>query len=108
MSNLKAITDDTFVKDVLEASQEKPILVDFWASWCGPCRMLSPILEQIADEQPEVLFTAVDVDANPQLSQTFHIRSIPTVLIFHRGEVTGGFSGALPKPSVERALKEAI
>lgn len=105
MSQLKAITDESFQKDVLEASQERPIVVDFWAAWCGPCRMLTPILEELSDEHPDTSFVGVDVDANPALSQAFQIRSIPTVVKIHHGKVVKAFSGALPKPAVEQALE---
>lgn len=105
MSTLKAVTDDFFAVEVIEASHEKPIILDFWASWCGPCRMLTPVLEELASETPAAEFVAVDVDANPELSQAFNIRSIPTVLKIENGQVTESFMGARSKPDVKRALK---
>lgn len=93
------------LQELIAESNEKPLVVKFEASWCGPCRMLTPIVDEIANETPEVTFVAVDVDANPELSQAFNIRSIPTVLKIENGKVTESFMGARSKPDVKRALK---
>ena len=93
------------LSELLAESNEKPLVVKFEASWCGPCRMLTPVLEELASETPAAEFVAVDVDANPELSQAFNIRSIPTVLKIENGQVTESFMGARSKPDVKRALK---
>ena len=89
-------TDGTFKESVLQS--DKPVLVDFWASWCGPCRMLSPVIEQLHNEfEGKALIGKVNVDNNQQVSAEYGIRSIPTVLIFKNGEVVDKIVGASPK-----------
>lgn len=104
MSNLKEVTDFTFQNEVIEASRTKPVVIDFWAIWCGPCRMLTPVLEEIAKEQSDVEFVAVDVDHNAELALKYSIRSIPTVLKIENGAVTASFIGAKSKHEVIEEL----
>ncbi len=94
-------TDDTFEKLVLEA--EKPVVVDFWATWCGPCKMVAPELEKLAAKYEGVLdIVKVDVDANPGLSAAFGIRSVPTIAFFKPGEQPRGIAGFMPMEQLER------
>lgn len=94
-------TDADFQQTVLDASKERPVVVDLWASWCGPCRTLGPILEKIAGERAgEFLLAKVDVDANPSIASALGVQSIPTVIAFRDGRPVDGFIGALPEPAV--------
>ena len=87
------ISDDTFDSEVLQA--DKPVLVDFWADWCGPCKMIAPVVEELAEEYDgKFNFTKVDVDANPQTAINFGIRSIPTLLIFKDGKLSAAATHA--------------
>ncbi len=97
-----ALTEDNF-GDILSASQ-RPVVVDFWAQWCGPCRGFAPVFAQAAARHPEWLFAKVDTDANPQLSRQLAIRSIPTLAAFRNGEVIERLSGALPATQFEQWL----
>lgn len=95
----------SFEKEVLQASYDKPVLVDFWAAWCGPCRMLGPVLEQLAEEQSDRwTLVKVDTEAHQELAMQYDIMSIPAVKLFHNGEVIGEFVGALPRNSIMRWL----
>lgn len=97
------VTDANFEREVIKS--DKPVLVDFWAEWCGPCRMVAPIVEELAQEYSGSLKVGkMDVDANPQVSMQFGIRSIPTLLIFKGGRVVDQVIGAVPK----RILTEKI
>ena len=101
MSNVKEVTDQSFSAEVLNNS--KPVLVDFWAEWCGPCRQLSPILDSWAKElDGKVEVVKVDVDANPQTAAQYGITSIPSVLLFKDGEVAAVSLGAKPKNVLEK------
>ena len=92
------VTDSSFQKDVIEASKEKPVLVDFWATWCPPCKMLSPLVEEIAEEKAEVMSLAtVDTDENQQVSGQFGIMSIPTLILFKDGQPVKQLVGYMPK-----------
>ncbi|MFP5438765.1 MAG: thioredoxin [Bacteroidia bacterium] len=99
----QAITDATFEEVVLKS--EKPVLVDFWAAWCGPCRMVGPIIEQIGEEYTgKAVVGKVDVDANQEFAAKYGIRNIPTVLIFQNGEVVGRQVGVAPKETYTKAI----
>ena len=101
--NIKVVTDANFEQEVLKS--EKPVLVDFWAAWCGPCRMVAPEMEKIAEKYGESIQVAkVDVDANPILSQTFGIQSIPTIAFFRPGEQPIGVIGFRPMEQLEVAF----
>jgi len=99
----RAVTEATFQQEVL--SNEKTVLVDFWAEWCGPCRAVSPILDQIASEHAEKLdIVKVNVDENPQLAMKYMITSIPAMKVYQGGEVVKTVIGAKPKPALEADL----
>ncbi len=96
-------TEATFQQEVLES--EKPVIVDFWAEWCGPCHMVSPILDQIADERADDLrLVKVNIDEEPALASRYGIMSIPTIVLFKDGEPAAAALGAQPKRALERAL----
>ncbi|WP_025742348.1 thioredoxin [Aquimarina pacifica] len=101
------ITDATFDEVVLQS--DKPVLVDFWAAWCGPCRMVGPIIEQISEEyNGKAVVGKVDVDANQEFAAKYGVRNIPTVLVFKNGEVVGRQVGVSPKTAYAEALDSLI
>ena len=92
------ITKDTFQAEVLES--EKTVLLDFWATWCGPCRMIAPVLEEVAQEREDVKVCKIDVDQEPELAKQFQIMSIPTLIVMEKGKIINQALGAMPKNSV--------
>jgi|SRR5690625_2367206 len=109
MSKTKKITDESFEEDVLKADSNTPVLVDFWAEWCGPCRMVGPVVEELAGEfEGKARVGKVDVDSNPEISAKYGIRSIPSLLIFKDGEVVDQIVGAVPKAQLKKQLEAQI
>ena len=96
------ITKENFAQEVLQS--EKPVLLDFWASWCGPCRMLSPVVDEVAEERTDVKVGKVNVDEQPELAGEFGVMSLPTLLVFEQGRLVRQAVGARPKASVLELL----
>lgn len=92
------ITQSNFQKEVLDS--DKPVLLDFWASWCGPCRMVAPILDEISAERPDIKVAKVNVDEQPELAGQFRVMSIPTLVVMKQGKITNQSVGARPKDSI--------
>lgn len=92
------ITKDNFESEVLKS--EKPVLLDFFATWCGPCRVLSPIIDAIAEEHDEIKVGKINIDEEPELATTFEVMSVPTVFVVKNGEVTNKSTGARPKAQI--------
>ena len=107
MSKPNPITDNDFDQNVLRS--DKPVLVDFWATWCGPCRMVAPIVDELAEEYDgRMSFVKLDVDENPKTAAKYGVMSIPTLLIFKKGEPVSNIVGSRPKAELKRSLDTAL
>ena len=105
--NVVQLTDATFDAEV--TNSDKPVLIDFWAEWCGPCRMVAPIIDALAEDYDgKVKVAKLNVDENPQVSRRFNIRSIPTLLLFKNGELKETAIGLRPKPQLEQLLERYV
>ena len=101
------VTDDTFEDEVVKS--DIPVLVDFWADWCGPCKMIAPIVEELASEfDGRIKFAKLDVDSNPKVAMTYGVRGIPTLMIFSAGSLVDQMVGAAPKSVLKGHLEKAI
>lgn len=96
------LTASNFEKEVINS--DKPVLVDFWATWCGPCRMVSPIVDEIAEENTNIKVCKINVDEQQQLAEAFNVMSIPTLLVFKNGKVVNKSIGAMPKESILKLI----
>ncbi|MFL5981575.1 MAG: thioredoxin [Gaiellaceae bacterium] len=104
--NLTEVTDNNFAAEVLEAGQ--PVLVDFWAPWCGPCRIIAPHLEELDNERDDLTVVKMNVDENPETAAKYGIMSIPTLILFKNGQVAKQVVGALPKARLQAELEPAL
>jgi thioredoxin len=105
--SLTTVTDSNFESEVLKSQQ--PVLIDFWATWCAPCRAIAPVVEQLAKDYAGKLKVAkVDIDQNPKVPTQYDVRSIPTLLVFKHGKVVGQIVGAVPRAKIEDLIKKAL
>jgi thioredoxin 1 len=104
---MKSVTDATFTVEVLQS--DKPVLVDFWAEWCAPCRKVNPLLEEIANELGDkVQIVKLDIDANPDVTRTYQVMSVPTLTMFKGGQPVNSLIGARPKGDLVRLIESAL
>jgi len=107
MSDIAQITDDSFEADVLNS--DIPVLIDFWATWCGPCKMIAPILEQISEDMAgKIKICKIDVDTNTEMASKFNVRGVPTLMIFKDGNLEASKVGVLSKPQLTQFIEENI
>jgi thioredoxin 1 len=106
MANLTEVTDANFQAEVIES--ESPVLVDFWAPWCGPCRVVAPVLEEIASEREDLRIVKLNVDENQQTAASFDVLSIPTLILFRAGQPVKKVIGAYPKKKLEAELEPSL
>ena len=108
-SILKDVNEASFQADVIEASKTQPVMVDFWADWCGPCKMLTPTIEEIARENTgKLTVVKLNVDDNMNIPSKFNIRSIPTLLVFKGGQVADQIVGKVPKDTIDKVIQRHI
>jgi len=107
MSEEVAVTKSNFDAEVIKS--EVPVVADFWAEWCGPCRMIAPVLKQLAQEYKDrIKIAKIDVDKEGELAEKYNIVSIPTILVFNKGEVVKQQIGAVPRPILEKMIKDVV
>ena len=99
---MRSVTDETFEREVLQAG--KPVVVDFWAPWCGPCKAIEPALDELAEATSTVEFVKLDIDENPRTADTYGVLSLPTVMLFEGGELREAVYGARPKKHFEKTF----
>lgn len=101
-----SVSDAEFEQKILQS--DKPVLLDFWAQWCGPCKAIGPILEQISGERDDIIIAKMDIDANPETPTKFGVRSIPTMIIFDKGETIATTMGAKPKAQLVEWINKSL
>ena len=106
MANLPQVTDNNFQAEVLDSTE--PVLVDFWAPWCGPCRVVAPVLEEINSERDDLRIVKLNIDDNQQTAAAYGIMAIPTMLVFRNGQEAARIQGAMPKKRIEAELEPAL